>query len=138
MKKFFAIVVVFVVLIGCYSFPNTFSLKNYFNGSYSCYTEQFVDNNSIDLGFCYLNNSYNKNALGESVVVNNLQPSEAINKLKANVIKCETLDNGATIIYAFSSKISSSVNLDGFTVNLQIACYDDHCVIGWPLILGSY
>ncbi len=138
MKKFLAIAVVFTVLIGCYSFPKTFSLQNYFNGNYNCYTNYKVNETSINLGFCYLTKTLAKSAVGESMELINYEPNAVLSKLNAKIIKCEQLNTGTTVIYAYSSKINSSVNLGRSKVNLQLAIKDNSCIVGWPLILGSF
>ncbi len=137
MKKLFVCLAVLVGLVYCYSNNSNFSLQNYFSGVYYCYTESEIDSTSLNLGFCYMSNSYSSNLIGESMIVENLEPIAAITSLNAKIIKTEQINN-ASIIYAYSSAINSYVTIDGKKVNLQLACYDDYCVIGWPLILGSY
>ena len=129
---------VFAVLIGCYSHKDKFTLQDYFAGTYYCYSQTANNNASVDLGFCFLNYEESSNPIGESMVIENYEPISAIEKLNANILKTEHLDNGATVIYAYSNKIGTSVDLNDKKVNLQLACYEDYCIIGWPLILGSF
>ncbi len=75
--------------------------------------------------------------VGESMVIYNFEAGAAIKTLRATIIKTEVVNN-ATIIYANSPLINSSVTIEGKKINLQIANYSDHSVIGWPLILGSF
>ena len=76
--------------------------------------------------------------MGESMVIDNLEVGDALNKLKARVVKTEYLEDGTTVIYAFSSLINQNVEVDGKKVNLQIANKEERYIVGWPLILGSY
>lgn len=139
MKKVLAIIVVFAVLIGAYSGKKEFSLQNYFSGEYCSYSNSPANKNSIFLGTCYLNSGIKvDDPVGESVKVYNLEAGAAIKKLSAKVVKTELIDSGATIIYAYSNLIPRSVTVNESKVNLQIACYQDYSIVGWPLILGSY
>lgn len=138
MKKMLAIIAVFAVLIGCYSYKDKFTLQDYFEGTYYCYSKQANNNLSVDLGFCYLNYEESAKPIGESMIIENYEPISAIETLNAKILNTEHLESGATVIYAYSNKIDTSVDLNGKKVNLQLACYDDYCVIGWPLILGSF
>ena len=138
MKKIFAIVIIFAVLIGAYSGKDQFSLQNYFSGEYCSYSDAPASKDSIFLGTCYLNSGVKSDSLVGESVKTNVQPSTAIKKLSAKVIKTELIDDGATIIYAYSALIPKSVRVNDSQVNLQIACYDDYTIIGWPLILGSF
>lgn len=79
-----------------------------------------------------------KNKLGESISIKNFEPASAIKSLQAKVIKTEYLTTGATVIYAYSSLVPKSVEIENQKTNLQIACYEDYVVIGWPMILGSF
>ena len=114
----------------------SFSLNNYFNGKISYYTKEIVSENSIDLGFCYLTNSVNKPSkiIGESITIENLEISTALKTLKASVKNKECLEDGTVVLYAYSPLIKSSNN----STNLQIAIKKNVCIIGWPLILGSF
>ena len=138
MKKLFAVLVVFAFLCGCYSMPKQFSLQTYFSGEYNSYTYQPIDKTSTNLGFCYINSQTSTKAIGESIKLNNYEPNAVLQTLKAKVVKCETLPNGANVIYAYTNKIKEEIDLNGNKVNLQLACYDNYCIVGWPLILGSY
>jgi len=115
-----------------------FSLSNYYTGEYICYTSTPTSEESINLGAYYLNRNKTKNVKGESVKIENFEPASAIEELNAKVVKTECLENGATIIYCYTNKIPTSINLFNQKVNLQIAHYADYSVIGWPLILGSF
>ena len=118
----------------------SFSLTDYFSGEYYAYTEKPASENYIFLGFCYMNKGkvINKDIIGESMVIKNFEPISAIKTLNAKIIKTEVLENGAVVIYAFSSLINKNVTLENEKVNLQIAHYANYSVIGSPLILGSF
>ena len=116
-----------------------FSLKNYFDGEISYYTDSKQNSDCINLGFCYISNEVNKNStiIGESIKIKNLEVASAINTLKAQIIKTEYLENGTNVIYAYSPLIKSSIQSSNNKINLQIATNDEYSTIGWPLILGS-
>lgn len=139
MKKLAIITIVFLIIMTASQTNISFSLLDYFSGEYTAYTETEETSKAIDLGFCYMNSQpVSKNLVGESIKIENLEVSSALKTLNARVIKTEYLDDGTTIIYAFSNLISDHVNVCGENVNLQIAQKEDCFIIGWPLILGSY
>lgn len=140
MKKMFIVVAMFLILISSQELKNDFTLLNYFSGEYTAYTEDSQTKNSVDLGFCYMQNSTVdiEKLVGESLVIQNFEPISAINKLNAKIVKTEYLDDGSTIIYAFTNYIKDKVEIDNKNVNLQIAYNDEYSIIGWPLILGSF
>lgn len=138
MKKLFAVLSVFAVLVACYETDSDFSLQNYFSGVYYCYTENEPNCSNTDLGFCYMSELPSKNCVGESMTIENFEPVSALSTLNAQIVKTECLENGAIVIYAYSELVPNSVKVENNLVNIQIACYDDHCVIGWPLIYGSF
>lgn len=139
MKKMIVFLFLFVVLLSGIPPEKEFSLGDFCEGEYIAYTTKKISNASIDLGFCFMNkHKVSDNVIGESVKVNNFEPATAIRNLNAKVIKVEQLNTGATIIYAYTNKINSSVKVDGEKVNLQIAHYNDYSIVGWPLILGSF
>jgi len=133
------VVIIFMILISGVSENSDFTLLDYFSGQYSAYTSVDSGEESVDLGFCYINSApVKENVVGESMVINNLEVGSALSALNARVVKTEYLDTGATVIYAYTNLISQDVNIDNEKVNLQIAHYGDYSVIGWPLILGSF
>ena len=138
MKKFIFFIVISIILISSKHNSQQFSLNNYFNGTYYCYTNT-ATNNSVDLGFCNLSTKQEKPniIIGESIKVENLEIGTAIKELKAKVIKTEYLNN-QTIIYAFSPLIKTNIILNNKKVNLQISIKNNISTIGWPLILGSF
>lgn len=139
MKKLAVVVFMFIVLLSGVDDVEQFSLLNYFSGEYTVYTSQANGEDCIDLGFCYMNSQPVTNSVvGESLIIENLEVGDALNKLKARVVKAEYLEDGTTVIYAISSLINTKVDVDGKKVNLQIANRENRFVIGWPLILGSY
>jgi len=118
---------------------NDFSLLNYFSGDYTVYTSGDNGENSVDLGFCYMNSQkVSGHIIGESMVIERLEVGSALTTLKAKVIKTEYLEDGTVVIYAYTTLINDKVDVSGNRVNLQIATRDNRTVIGWPLILGSY
>ncbi len=139
MKKLAVVVFVFIVLLNSSLDNEQFSLLDYFSGEYTVYTSQANGEDCIDLGFCYMNSKPAINSVvGESVVIQNLEVADALKTLKARVVKTEYLEDGTTVIYGISSLISTTVDVNGQKVNIQIANKDNRYVIGWPLILGSY
>ncbi len=139
MKKFCLVATLFVILLSGRGEPQ-FSLTNYFSGEYVYYTETVVDEHSISLGFCYMNEGQSRvqNVIGESMRIDNFEPASAIKTLRAKVIKTEYIESGAVIIYAHTDLLDREVSVFNEKVNLQIAYYEDYSVIGWPLILGSF
>jgi len=138
MKKFMVVIVVFLVLLSASNQVNSFSLLNYFSGEYTAYTDSPNGENSVNLGFCYMNTTPSENLVGESMIIKNFEVSSALEILKARVVKTEYLNDGTIVIYAFTNLIKDQVRVDNHLVNLQIAEKQDYYVIGWPLILGSY
>lgn len=129
---------IFAFLISGQMDRKNFSLLNYFDGEYYAYSAT-QQPDGINLGCCYMTKSKNvKNKTGESMVLYNFEVGNAIKTLQAKVIKTECLSTGATVIYTYSDSIPTSIKLDDKAVNLQFACYDDHCVVGWPIIIGSF
>ena len=139
MKKMIIYISMFIVLLSGAAENKTFSLLDYYSGEYFSYSNQPLKDNSIYTGSCYINSEINsKEIIGESITVKNFEPSAAIKELKAKVVKTEYLESGAIVIYAYSKFIPKSVKLESEKVNLQIAYYETHSIIGWPLILGSF
>lgn len=139
MKKLMIVVVVILIIIMGHKPNSSFSLLDYFSGEYTVYTENASGEDGTDLGFCYMNSKpQTPNVVGESIVIENLELSNAIETLKARVIKTEFLDDGTTVIYAYTNLISKFVKLENQKTNLQIAIRNEKTVIGWPLIIGSF
>ncbi len=138
MKKLLIIATLFIILVAGEKKENNFSLRDYFSGEYYAYVDKNVDN-SVFLGFCYMtaDNIETNEIIGESMKIYDFEVSSAIDDLDAYIIKSEWVED-AVVIYAYTNKIETSVNAFDATVNLQIACYDEYCIIGWPLILGSF
>ncbi|MBQ9795605.1 MAG: hypothetical protein IJW36_01405 [Clostridia bacterium] len=138
MKKLIIVSFIFLILIVGVDKNSSFSLLNYFSGDYTVYTSTSSET-GVDLGFCYMNsNPSSENVVGESLVVENFAISNALSVLNARVVKTEYLEDGTTVIYAYTNLINKKVKLDNKNVNLQIATKNDRTVIGWPLILGSF
>ena len=130
---------IFIVLLGTTNIQKDFSLLNYFSGEYTVYTSNKSGTDSVNLGFCYMNSQkVDEHIVGESMVIKNLEVSSAIQTLNAKVIKTEYLEDGTTVIYAFTNLIEEKVNVSGNLINIQIAIKEERTVIGWPLILGSF
>ena len=131
------IIAMFVIVMFNIS-SKDFTLLDYFSGDYTVYTST-NNTDAINLGFCFMsNNKVKENVIGESVKINNFEPVSALKVLNAKIIKTEQLENGTTVIYAFTDKISQNVIIDNKQVNLQIAHNDNYSIVGWPLILGSF
>lgn len=138
MKKFLITIFIFVFLLSGKQSSLQFSLLDYFDGEYYAYVES-SDYGGTNLGNCYMTTcAGTQNKIGESMVVYDFEPANAIKLLQAKVIKTEYLSTNATVIYCYSDQISKHIKIDNQKSNLQIACYEDHVVIGWPVILGSF
>ena len=138
MKKLAIVFIVFLIILNGVQ-TKKFTLLDYFSGDYTAYTSLNKSSNATNLGFCYMYTTPNvDNIIGESIIVENLEVESAINSLKARVVKTEYLDDGTTVIYAYSSLIDEKVEVSEGYVNLQLAIKNDRTVIGWPLILGSF
>lgn len=138
MKKWFCIVAVFVIVLSGGRGGNTFSLTDYFNGNYYCYTESPLAEHSINLGpFYETENCKEQNVLGESMVIKNFEPISALKTLDANLVSTEVVGT-VVVMYAYTPLISDYKIVSGNKVNLQIATYENYSVVGWPLILGSF
>ena len=137
MKKMLIIILLFFILISNLQPKTDFTLLNFFDGEYSAYTNSNSDN-GVDLGFCSITKVATDKTIGESMKVSNILVGDAIEKLNLKVLKTEVLDTGVNVIYGHTKKIGESVTIQNKKVNIQIACYDDYFIIGWPLILGSF
>ena len=139
MKKIVIVLIVFIIVLSGAKTENNFSLLNYFSGDYTVYTAKGDGQDGVDLGFCYMNSKpTTKNVVGESMVIENLEIGSVLTTLNARVVKTEYLEEGLSVIYAYTVLIDETVEISEGRVNLQIATRDDRSVIGWPLILGSY
>ncbi|MBQ8615225.1 MAG: YwmB family TATA-box binding protein [Clostridia bacterium] len=129
----------FIVLLSGNQEYVDFSLLDYFSGTYTVYTSNSTGTDSVDLGFCYMNSKpVADHVVGESMVIINFEVGDAIKTLNAKIVKTEYLEDGTTVIYAFTNLIPEKVQVSGRNVNLQIATKEERTVIGWPLILGSF
>jgi len=139
MRKFIIVIILMLTLINGQDNVKDFSLLDYFDGAYISYTSA-EQNDSVDLGFCYMNEQIEDREVivGESMTIENFEVSSAISDLKAKVIKTEYLEDGTTVIYAYTKLIKDQVKINDQKVNLQIAYKEEYSVIGWPLILGSF
>lgn len=129
-----------MILISGVKYQQEFSLLNYFSGDYYVYTNERLNESSVDLGTCYMNREKPNGTKikGESIVVKNFEPSSAITLLEAKVVETEYLEDGTIVIYAYTNLIDEKVKMGSNYVNLQIAYKEEYSVIGWPLILGSF
>lgn len=140
MKKLIIAFILIMVLFYAHSLNTNFTLKNYFKGTYTSYSN-VETKNSTNLGFCYLNTSVDipqKHLIGESIILENIELNSALTSLKAKVVKTECLENCLVVIYAYTPLIKCNVNINNKKVNLQIAHKNEKTIIGWPLILGSF
>ena len=139
MKKIAVVLIMFLIILNGAKSENKFSLLNYFSGEYIAYTSSPSGKDCIDLGFCFVNSKpVDDCVVGESITIENCEVASVISVLNARVIKTEYLEDGTTVIYAYSNLINENVDVFGKNVNLQIATKDERTVIGWPLILGSF
>lgn len=138
MKKLF-IACVLMILLLCGVWKNQqFTLLDFFDGEYLAYTAERVQG-ATDLGFCRVIEKRDvSSVIGESIKIKNFEPVSAMEILNAKLLKTEVLNNGTIVLYGYSDLINKSVVVNSQQVNLQIACYEEYCVIGWPLILGSF
>ena len=138
MKKICIVVILFVILISGISLKKDFTLLDYFSGEYTVYTST-QGKESINLGFCYMSSNIStQNVVGESIRIKNFEPISALKTLKARVVKTEYLEDGTTVIYAYTNLIDDTVKIENKKVNIQVAHKDEYSIIGWPLILGSF
>ena len=139
MKKIAIVTIVFLVLLSGLKVENKFSLLNYYSGEYIVYTASKTTEDGVNLGFCHMESKPTyEGVMGESMVMYNIEVGAIIKDINARVVKTEYLEDGTTIIYAFTNLINDNVKIDGKVVNFQIAIKDERVVVGWPLILGSY
>ncbi len=139
MKKIIVVIIMFLIILNCSKNEKQFSLLSYFSGEYIAYTSVNGGEDCVDLGFCYVNTKPVKDCvIGESITIEDCEVSSALLKLNARVVKTEYLENGTTVIYAFSNLINEKVDVFGKNVNIQMAIKDNRTIIGWPLILGSF
>ena len=139
MKKLIVVIIIFLIIMSGVETNSQFSLLNYFSGEYTVYTSQENGEDCVNLGFYYMNSKHvGSNVVGESMVIENLEVGSALSSLSARVVKTEYLEDGTTVIYAYTNLIDDKVEVGGEQVNLQIANKEDRFVIGWPLILGSF
>lgn len=133
------VIIMFLIILSGVKSESKFSLLNYFSGEYIVYTSKAGSENSINLGFCYVNSKPVKDyVVGESMTIKNFEVGSAIKTLNARVVKTEYLEDETIVIYAYTNLIRDDVEIFGKKVNLQIATRDETTVIGWPLILGSF
>lgn len=134
-KKIVAIVIVMLAVASNVRTPK-FSLANFFDGRVTYYN-QYEDCSKKNLGFCYVSKVKPNGVIGESVELDNVELNSIISTLNADIIKTEMVED-EVIVYAYSNKIPTSVELFNKRVNLQIAYTETKCVVGWPLILGDF
>lgn len=138
MKKIAIILILFLIILSGVESQNDFSLLNYFSGEYIAYSSEDAEG-AVNLGFCYMNSKpIKQDIVGESIKLKNFELGAALQKLNARVVKTEYLDDGTTVVYAYSLLIKDNVEVFGERVNLQVALRDEETIIGWPLILGSF
>lgn len=140
MKKLLIVVAVLIIILSGKNNSSSFSLQNFFKGEYVAYTNIQTGEDCINLGSCYMSTSSQlpRNIIGESVKVKNLEPLTALKQLSAKLIRTETLENGAVVMYAYSSQIPTHINDGEHKINIQLAYYEEYSIVGWPLILSSF
>ena len=73
MKKIILIALVMLILTCVLTENKQFSLLDYFEGDYTVYSSQSVGENSVNLGFCYMNTErVDNHVVGESIKIKNL------------------------------------------------------------------
>lgn len=134
MKKLFLVLAVFLLVLSQFQPSKSFSLLNYFSGEYIAYITD-AEENLINFGYCNINtNPVNKDIVGETLTLYNCEVATALETLKASVVRTEYLENGATIIYAYTNLIDKKVEQFGEDVNIQVAVLNEKTIIGWPII----
>lgn len=138
MKKILVfIILLLIIVLNCGNAKKDFSLKEYFpDGELTLYSNICHENDEQILHNVYITQNRHS-IIGESIFLNNIEIGQAIKQLDAKVLLTEQVDD-ITIIFCFSSKINSSVEYKGFTINLQIADSPNRTIIGWPMILGGF
>ena len=135
MKKFLVVIAVFLVLICSKNVENDFTLLDYFSGEYTSYTEETENEESLNLGFCYMQNvDVDKNKLvGESLKIYNFEPIDALKKLNATLVKTQIIATTIAIILNFFIYETLINNLffrrDYIIILLLINMLHDHSVI---------
>lgn len=78
-----------------------------------------------------------RNIDGVSVFIDstNCAIDSIISSVSAKVV---SIDKATNSYYCYSSLLSGGIYVDGNIINMQIAQVDQHIIVGYPIILGSY
>jgi hypothetical protein len=152
MKKILIILIATLTVIFTYPSNNFITLTEKFNGNeYIFYTDSKPEgyDNVIKNGEIYMvtvnsneaEKTYKTLKDVNAISVRFNGSKEKINfyleTLSAEEIKNQTIDD-IYIVYGYTSKIKESVDVNGQTINVQIAIHRGVVTIGSPLIIGSY
>ena len=70
-----------------------------------------------------------------------LSAEDILKNLNAKIVSVQDIQinkENKTIFYAFSDYFSKFLIINGKKVNLQIVCENENCLVGHPLLMGSY
>ena len=62
---------------------------------------------------------------------------DVVNKLNVEIVDMVNFD-GRVIVEGYSSLLSSNITNGIRKINIQLSSYDNNCIIGTPLIKGSF
>lgn len=117
MKKYFALIIVFVVVI-----LGSFNINNL---AYN------LNENNITV------NAFDNLASGEVMYLNVDELGNLISDLNIEVHSSKVI-SGRIVIEGYSQKISNCVVVDNLKTNIQISVGSDYLIVGSPLINGSF
>ena len=153
MKQFIVTLILTTVIVGVLTYSMPRGLDVYIEEINACATVSIycrsADIDSIDMGsgkIVQCSVAELKGALAHCNNVDGFSVSftgtandvdRIVRLFSLNVTSVDNLD-GLHIVCGNSARLTGGVNLDGVTVNLQIAYKDGTVTVGSPLILGSY
>lgn len=152
--KYFLIVVIVVIAVpskttGLEDLIANFKLQNVKNVFYvsncsqienakltKCGNAIFVES---EIDYCKQIKSQLSNINGQSVSFcgNEQLYNMLISNLFNNIVLSEQVSN-VKCCYGYNNKLNNNINIDGQTINIQIAINQNKITIGTPVILGSY
>ena len=123
-------------------YDTSFSLSQQVNGTNLLYyTEISASENAICCGNLFINTKIENDAkvIGESIEIESEKLESVLKNLKFKFKAKEYIEaNNLYVLYGFSDKIPNITHYGNYLTNLQIAVYENYCIIGWPMILGSF
>lgn len=77
------------------------------------------------------------NIAGESVIIQNVDLSDLVIKLKLKIINENTI-GGNMVLLGYSNKLKGFLKSDGKKFNVQIKFCGNYAVVGYPLIMQGF